>query len=138
MGMMPAICYEANNLWMARVPLISWKRVEWHLPDRVMRQFGGIQPRRIEPMEREFRWVDGRGRAENNRLALITTITHPLGDGQKELSDYLQWYKSWASIYLLKAATNPPETIYPRSPGERIVVDYFLRSKEIAESYATG
>ncbi|KAI0499780.1 hypothetical protein KFK09_017988 [Dendrobium nobile] len=141
MGMMPAICHEANNLWMARVPLISWKRVEWHLPDRVMRQFGGIQPRTIEPMEPEVDWLHyHRGYIElwNNRLALITTITHPLGDGQKELSDYLQWYKSWASIYLLKAATNPPEIIYPRSPGERIVVDYFLRSKEIAESYATG
>ncbi|KAI0496089.1 hypothetical protein KFK09_022396 [Dendrobium nobile] len=126
MGMMPAICHEANNLWMARVPLISWKRVEWHLPDRVMRQFGGIQPRTIEPMEREFRRLHyHRGYIElwNNRLALITTITYPLGDGQKELSDYLQWYKSWVPINLLKAATNPPKTIYPGSPGERIVME---------------
>ncbi|KAI0497075.1 hypothetical protein KFK09_023403 [Dendrobium nobile] len=141
-----------GNMMTYRDELDGLQLSQWHLPDRVMRQFGGIQPRTIEPMEREFRRVDGRGRAEvdwlhyhrgyielwNNRLALITTITHPLGDGQKELSDYLQWYRSWASIYLLKAATNPPETIYPRSPGERIVVDYFLRSKEIAESYATG
>lgn len=136
MGMLPQICHEANDIWTARAPLISWKRVEWHLPDRVMRQFGGIQSCTIEPMERSFRRVDGRGRAEvdwmhyhrgyielwNNRRALGITITHPLGDGREELSSYLQWYQSWASLYLLKAPTTAPETIYPRSPGERIVV----------------
>ncbi|KAI0510781.1 hypothetical protein KFK09_011390 [Dendrobium nobile] len=64
MGKMPTICHEANDLWTACVPLISWKCVEWHLPDKVMQQFGGIQSRTMEPMEREFCRVDGRDQAE--------------------------------------------------------------------------
>ncbi|XP_028548469.1 serine/threonine-protein phosphatase 7 long form homolog [Dendrobium catenatum] len=133
---LPVECLEGIEIWRARVPLISWKRTEWYLPDRVMRQFGGIQFTDIPPMELNFRRIDGRGRADldwtvqyrdyleiwEDRRAYVVAITRPEGTGNQELRTYLWWYRSWASIYLLQPQTEPPETFFPRSPGERLVV----------------
>jgi hypothetical protein len=38
-----AICRHDQDLWMAVPPLICYYIVEWHLPIRVVRQFGGLQ-----------------------------------------------------------------------------------------------
>ncbi|KAI0524896.1 hypothetical protein KFK09_004286 [Dendrobium nobile] len=147
---LPAECLEGIEIWRARVPLISWKRTEWHLPDRVMRQFGGIQFTDVRPMELNFRRIDGRGRADldwtvqyrdyleiwEDRRAYVVAITRPEGTGNQELGTYLRWYRSWASIYLLQPQTEPPETFFPRSPGERLVADYYIRSSAILEPLA--
>ncbi|PKU70711.1 Serine/threonine-protein phosphatase 7 long form like [Dendrobium catenatum] len=58
------ICLSGEDIWTARVPLISWKRVEWHLPDRVLRQFGLCPTTNIEPMDPSFKRVDGRGKPD--------------------------------------------------------------------------
>jgi hypothetical protein len=41
-----------QDLWMVIVPLICYYVVEWHLPIRVVRQFGGLQTIAVqhEPM----------------------------------------------------------------------------------------
>ncbi|XP_020686692.1 serine/threonine-protein phosphatase 7 long form homolog [Dendrobium catenatum] len=148
---LPKICVDGMEIWQARVPLISWKRVEWHLPDRVMRQFGGRQLIELEPMERTFRRVDGRGRANvdwmeyhynyiemwNKRRAYIIVVT-PRGDDQEDLLRYMHWYRSWASLYLLKAPIAPPNTYYPKAPVERIMMDYYVRSKCILRPFFGG
>jgi hypothetical protein len=36
------ICRHDQYLWTAVVPLICYYVVEWHLPIRVVRQFGGL------------------------------------------------------------------------------------------------
>jgi hypothetical protein len=41
---LPAFCFDNQELWLSRVPLIYFAVVEWHQPDRVMRQFGMNQP----------------------------------------------------------------------------------------------
>ncbi|KAL0923679.1 hypothetical protein M5K25_007745 [Dendrobium thyrsiflorum] len=144
--LLPERCLLFRELWTARVPMISWKRAEWHLPDRVMRQFGGVQVIDLEPMER-VRRIDGRGRADldwtvkyrayiemwNNIQAFLVPVIPPEGNGNQELGRYLRWYRSWASIYLLQPQTLAPETIFPRSPGERLVADYYIRSYELLE-----
>ncbi|KAL0921344.1 hypothetical protein M5K25_008407 [Dendrobium thyrsiflorum] len=149
---LPQQCHEGRDIWRARVPLISWKRAEWHLPDRVMRQFGGVQFTYIQAMDQNFRRIDGRGRADldwtvqyreylqfwDERRAYVVPITPPEGTGNRELGIYLRWYRSWASIYLLQPQTNPPETFFPRYPGERIVADYYIRSSAIVEPLAGG
>jgi hypothetical protein len=38
-----AICYRDQELWRAELPLIFYYVVEWHLPNRVVHQFGGLQ-----------------------------------------------------------------------------------------------
>ena len=40
LGQLPHYCTVGRLIWPARVPLICFNVVEWHLPDRVMRQFG--------------------------------------------------------------------------------------------------
>lgn len=37
---LPSYCTAGAGVWMAEVPLICFEIVEWHLPQRVMRQFG--------------------------------------------------------------------------------------------------
>ncbi|KAI0503617.1 hypothetical protein KFK09_014551 [Dendrobium nobile] len=117
-----------------------------------MRQFGGIQFTNVAPMDLNFRRIDGRGRADldwtvqyrdylemwEDRRAYVVSITPPEGTGNQELGAYLRWYRSWASIYLLQPQTQPPETFFPRSPGERLVADYYIRSTAILEPLAGG
>ncbi|KAL0922969.1 hypothetical protein M5K25_007004 [Dendrobium thyrsiflorum] len=118
LGALPQQCHEGRDIWRARVPFISWKRAEWHLPDRVMRQFGGVQLTDIQAMDQNFRRIDGRGRAD-----LDWTVQY---------CEYLQFWDE------RRAYTNPPETFFPRSPGERIVADYYIRSSAIVEPLAGG
>ncbi|KAL7174837.1 hypothetical protein ACSBR1_017827 [Camellia fascicularis] len=39
----PSYCTVGKDIWMARVPLICFNIIDWHLPDRVLRQFGRVQ-----------------------------------------------------------------------------------------------
>ncbi|PKU65550.1 Serine/threonine-protein phosphatase 7 long form like [Dendrobium catenatum] len=133
---LPLQYHDGEEIWRARVPLISWKRAEWHLPDRVVRQFSGLPTTEIEPMDQSFRRIDGRGRADQDwtvqyrdylqiweeRRAYVVPIIPVTGSGNQEVGAYLRWYRSWASIYLLQPQVEPPETFFPRLPGERLVV----------------
>jgi hypothetical protein len=38
-----AICRHDHDLWTVVLPLICYYIVEWHLPIRVVRQFGGLE-----------------------------------------------------------------------------------------------
>ena len=44
MAALPPICVVGSVAWFAVVPLICFHVVEWHQPDRVLRQFGMQQP----------------------------------------------------------------------------------------------
>ncbi|KAH1253721.1 Serine/threonine-protein phosphatase 7 long form [Glycine max] len=44
MSMLPPICLVGSMAWFTVVPLICFHVVEWHHPDRVLRQFGMQQP----------------------------------------------------------------------------------------------
>ncbi|GFY93798.1 hypothetical protein Acr_09g0002440 [Actinidia rufa] len=37
---LPDYCRFANDIWVSRSPLVGFEVVEWHLPDRVCKQFG--------------------------------------------------------------------------------------------------
>ncbi|XP_059315546.1 serine/threonine-protein phosphatase 7 long form homolog [Lycium ferocissimum] len=40
---LPAFCRAGQHMWMSRCPLIHMDIVEYHVPDRVLRQFGYVQ-----------------------------------------------------------------------------------------------
>ncbi|XP_028061490.1 serine/threonine-protein phosphatase 7 long form homolog [Camellia sinensis] len=64
---LPDYCRLGEDIWMARVPLICYDVVEWHLPDRVLRQFGRVQavPDRCDT-EWRLHATDRRGQASTD------------------------------------------------------------------------
>jgi len=43
-SLLPPICVVESVAWSAVAPLICFQVIEWHQPDRVLRQFGMQQP----------------------------------------------------------------------------------------------
>ncbi|KAI0499649.1 hypothetical protein KFK09_017857 [Dendrobium nobile] len=146
------ICLSGEDIWTARVPLISWKRVEWHLSDRVLRQFGLCPTTNIEPMDPSFKRVDGRGKPDMDwmlyhqpHIAIWESrrgyiVIGDLLDQHNNYSihQYIQWYKSWATLYMLKAPVEPPTTAYPRAPSERLLRDFFLSTEQALQQHFNG
>ncbi|CAI0445849.1 unnamed protein product, partial [Linum tenue] len=64
--------------WCTRVPLICFGTVEWHLPDRCLRQFGREQciPLEVPDSQRAFHGRDGRQGTRDwpTKLAKFITI----------------------------------------------------------------
>ncbi|XP_057515030.1 serine/threonine-protein phosphatase 7 long form homolog [Actinidia eriantha] len=64
---LPDYCRVASDIWVSRSPLVCFEVVEWHLPDRVCRQFG---LRQIIPVAAntspELHGIDMRGRARTD------------------------------------------------------------------------
>lgn len=64
---LPDYCFTGNDIWCAVVPLVCFHIVEWHQPDRVLRQFGLSQPIPRRPFQPpHLHDVSLRGRHEVN------------------------------------------------------------------------
>ena len=63
----PNFHITASNVWRSKVPLICFWLVEFHLPDRVLRQFGLKQevPEDADT-DRDLHKIDARGKVEKN------------------------------------------------------------------------
>ncbi|XP_028549780.1 uncharacterized protein LOC114579445 [Dendrobium catenatum] len=94
-------------------------------------------------MELKFARVDGRGKAdtdwmvyhlpyiglwEDRRAYIIEGITAGPDSGHF-IHEYLQWFRSWATLYMLKPPTTPPTTYYPRAPSERYLRNFFVETE---------
>lgn len=116
--------------------MICWKRVEWSLPDRVFKQFDMPPSTDVALIDPSFVRVDGRGKADvdwvvyhhsfiaqwEHRRDSVVTIDSSLQDLEPAINRYMRWYRSWASLYIPKAPIVPPDTYYPRAPGECLMV----------------
>lgn len=103
---LPPYCLQGVGVWRTRSPLICFEKVEWHLPDRVHRQFGMLQRvplpcntqrdlHRIDRRSRDKRWAHEHRDAIlqwDARVQRLTdgvvgeepvTYTHP----------YMTWYR---------------------------------------------
>ena len=104
---LPYICLVNQEIWLTMSPLICFEIVEWHRPERVLRQFGMHQE--IPPAcsyEQQLYTVDARGRHQCNwatyhapYIALWDTradriITSPPMVGLMDFQDpYMQCYR---------------------------------------------
>ena len=108
LAILPQMCTVGHDIWTARVPLICFDVVEWHLPDRVLRQFGQIQgiPEQFDTSQGLHR-IDRRGRARIDwRIrhaqyidiwdARRDHIVHgdPILRGRSYTDDYMAWFFS--------------------------------------------
>lgn len=124
LAQLPAMCTAARYLWTARVPLLSYTQAAFHLPDRVMRQFGMMQhiPDDAPPCTSTYNaeeyvayiqlWNERHTATQIEREPTIT------------LEQYKRWYWNITRRYVLTA---PVEAVYrspyvPRAPLERNVV----------------
>ncbi|KAL0923780.1 hypothetical protein M5K25_007853 [Dendrobium thyrsiflorum] len=68
----------------------------------------------------------------------MVTGEHLGDDSNYVVHQFLQWYKSWATLYMLKALVEPPTTSYPRAPSERLLRDFLLGTKRALQHNFNG
>ncbi|XP_065880821.1 serine/threonine-protein phosphatase 7 long form homolog [Euphorbia lathyris] len=104
---LPPCCTSGRAIWRAVVPLICFHIVEWHQPDRVMRQFGLQQPIPVKPHQDDaLHTIDLRGNQELSWLTQHASynslwddrhsrVIHgePTQDRLQYNSEYMTWYR---------------------------------------------
>lgn len=106
---LPDFCKLHQELHLAVVPLIVWWMVEWHHPDRVLRQFGHDQHIPGVAMQHDsLHDVKLSGRNEVNwavhhaqyvemwierRQRVLTDLPRLAGGHLPDPSDYMMWYQ---------------------------------------------
>ncbi|KAH1195537.1 Serine/threonine-protein phosphatase 7 long form [Glycine max] len=108
MAALPPICVVGGVAWFAVVPLICFHVVEWHQPDRVLRQFGLQQPIPGCPSQpQNLHGITLKGKQDENWFHLLAPIigqwnnraefrvdVYPRQEGLLGYnSDYMVWYR---------------------------------------------
>ncbi|KAH1233665.1 Serine/threonine-protein phosphatase 7 long form [Glycine max] len=108
MAALPPICVFGSVAWFAVVPLISFHVVEWHQPDRVLRQFGLQQPIPGCPSQpQNLHGITLKGKQDENWFHLLAPMisqwnnraefrvdVYPRQEGLLGFnSDYMVWYR---------------------------------------------
>ena len=112
MAALPQYCLAGSDIWLARVPLICFPIIEYHYPDRVLRQFGGFQ---MQPQPTintaALHDIDLRGRHDwdwsrehakwiaewdSRRDRIVQMPSDPVGASP----DYVPWYQGITRRYV--------------------------------------
>ncbi|KAH1188354.1 Serine/threonine-protein phosphatase 7 long form [Glycine max] len=108
MSMLPPICLVGSMAWCAVVQLICFHVVEWHQPDRVLRQFGMQQPIPESPSQPwNVHGLTLKGKQDENWFQLLAPFISQWNNRaefrvdvyarQEDLlsfnSDYMVWYR---------------------------------------------
>ena len=135
--LLPAYCLHGRDIWRSVVPLICIHIIEWHYPNRVLRQFGCIQPIPHPPFrfdelhynnlwdhdtdwaERHAQWVEIWGNRAHNVM-----VGEPSHGSIHYHSQYLEWYRSVTHRW-----------ISPFSAHLRVAIHNFILSFEILCNY---
>ncbi|XP_055960909.1 uncharacterized protein LOC126674799 [Mercurialis annua] len=101
----PSQYLAGSEVWHARVPLIYYNIVEWHQPDRVLQQFGLIQPIPLAPVQ-DHRLHSLLYKSSNNYMEILGYYvliwlhreSHVVGGYRFERpphyhSQYMEWYR---------------------------------------------
>ncbi|KAL5164788.1 Serine/threonine-protein phosphatase 7 long form [Glycine soja] len=115
MSVFPPICLVGSVAWCAVVPLICFQVIEWHKPDRVLRQFGMQQPipsSHSQPFN--IHGISLRGKHEKNWGQLLGPMinqwnnrtdfrvdAYPRQEGLLSFnSDYMVWYRRKTKMFV--------------------------------------
>ncbi|KAL0927843.1 hypothetical protein M5K25_002058 [Dendrobium thyrsiflorum] len=131
------ICLTGEEVWTARVPLISWKRVEWHLPDRVLRQFGLCPSTDVEPMDPSFNRVDGRGKPDMDWMMYHQAYI-AIWESRRGYVAGSCFQRTLNILCTNTYTVEPPTTAYPRAPAERLLRDFFISTESILQEDFNG
>ncbi|KAH1232461.1 Serine/threonine-protein phosphatase 7 long form [Glycine max] len=115
MAALPPICVVGSVAWFAVVPLICFHVVEWHQPDRVLRQFGLQQPIPGFPSQpQNLHGLTLKGKQDENWFHLLAPIisqwnnaaefrvdVYPRQEGLLGFnSDYMVWYRRKTKMFV--------------------------------------
>ena len=104
--LIPDYCLAGQDVWLAQVPLICFHIIEWHHPDRVLRQFALQQPIPEEPVNLgTLHTLDLSGKTNTNWLlehdtfvelweVWPTRVLHGVHSTTRltHNSEYMKWY----------------------------------------------
>jgi hypothetical protein len=110
---LPNYCQQGRHMWRAMVPLICFHIIEWHQPDRVMRQFGLQQPIPQNPRQTDDLHSFDLRQSDTNwaivhahwiaiwdaRMQWIVLGT-PSSEGLHYHSQYMEWYRRVARRWI--------------------------------------
>lgn len=128
----PPVCRDHPELFRAKVPLIYFNVVEWHRPDRVMRQFGlqqhipEITPAEVQDHARlhkitrkgaqgERRWTamhQNMIALWNNRVPFVRREDQPVVN----VSQYMAWYRQITRRFITTPFAEASTPHHPRAP----------------------
>ncbi|KAL5180558.1 Serine/threonine-protein phosphatase 7 long form [Glycine soja] len=109
------VCFFGSVLWTCIIPLICFQEVEWHQPDRVMRQFGMQQPIPEPVMQpNNIHDLTLKGKEGKNWMRLMQPALNewnsryerrveqtPPQTGTLSLnSEYMRWYRRKTKVYV--------------------------------------
>jgi len=115
MSALPPICLVGSVAWCTVVPLICFQVIEWHQPDRVLRQFGMQQPISSSPSQpfnihdislrekHEENWGQLLGPMINqwNNRADFRVDAYPRQEGLLSFnSNYMVWYRRKTKMFV--------------------------------------
>ncbi|KAH1210423.1 Serine/threonine-protein phosphatase 7 long form [Glycine max] len=126
-SLLPPICIVGSVAWFAVVPLICFQVIEWHQPDRVLRQFGMQQPIPGSPSQPlNIHGITLKGKHDknwgqlsapmidqwNNRHA-FRVDTYPRQEGLLSFnSDYMVWYRRKTKIFVNPQNANTTTLVF--------------------------
>ncbi|KAL5184351.1 Serine/threonine-protein phosphatase 7 long form [Glycine soja] len=114
-SLLPPVCLVGSLAWYAVVPLICFQVIEWHQPDRVLRQFGMQQPVPESPSQPlNIHGITLKGKHDKNWGQLFAPMIHqwnnrhafrvdayPRQEGLLSFnSDYMVWYRRKTKMFV--------------------------------------
>ncbi|KAH1232927.1 Serine/threonine-protein phosphatase 7 long form [Glycine max] len=102
MAALPPICVVGSVAWFAVVPLICFHVVEWHQPDRVLRQFGMQQPIPGCPSQpQNLHGLLAPIISQWNNRAEFRVNVYPRQEGLLSFnSNYMVWYRRKTKMFV--------------------------------------
>ncbi|KAH1260888.1 Protein MAIN-LIKE 1 [Glycine max] len=115
MSALPPICLIGSVAWCTVVPLICFHIVEWHQPDRVLRQFGMQQPIPECPSQPlNIHGLTLKGKHDENWFQLLASMisqwnnraefrvdVYPRQEGLLSFNfDYMVWYRRKTKMFV--------------------------------------
>lgn len=136
---LPGECRMGSEIWLARCPLICFDIVEWHYPDRVLRQFGGVQgvpgPTELRNELEKIHNKDRRGKAAtnwriehynyiaqwDNRENMI--VNYQQSDGNDVVAaNYAHWYRQITRRFVSSRKKYETNAYHPRVHRQQMMV----------------
>ncbi|XP_028241649.1 uncharacterized protein LOC114420010 [Glycine soja] len=114
-SLLPPVCLVGSLAWYAVVPLICFQVIEWHQPDRVLRQFGMQQPIPESPSQPlNIHGITLKGKHDENWGQLFAPMidqwnnrhafrvdAYPRQEGLLSFnSDYMVWYRRKTKMFV--------------------------------------